>query len=385
MTLKVCHVISTLDVGGIERWLSNVAVQMRVTHGNEVQFDFLTLFGKGGRLAYDLEKLGCGVSAITFTWKNILSTVRKLCVYFRNGHYDVVHCHADYLGGVVLLAAKLVGVPLKINHIHTTSFLFDETNRPLRWLVGRLLRQSCLCCADLQIGCSQASLDAFIGRKNTNHSTLVHYCSIPLDPFRKAITVNRQEVKKRLGIDLNKSVIIHIGRHSEPKNLFYMLDVLRTLQEMNDDILLLLAGSGTLTGKLQEIVKEGNLERRIIFLGDRNDVPMLLRAADLMILPSLYEGLPVAVVEAQAAGVSCLISDSITKEVDIVPELVERFPLSAGVEKWAEQLKKKLKTVDNNRSRSLEIVAASPFDLEKGCSLLLSLYKKGLERVAGAQ
>jgi len=381
MKIKVCHVVSTLDIGGIERWLLNVAGYLRTTYPAEVQFDFLTLFGGGGRLSADFENLGCNHHSVNFSWQNIGSTIRQLNAVFCKEQYDVVHCHVDYLSGIVLPVAKRAGIPLKINHIHNTHFAFDETSKPIRWLAGRVLKRLCLHATDLQIGCSKASLEAFVGRSFCCTPQIVHFCSTQLKAFREVNNLNINKVKEGFSFSSDSHVIIHVGRHTEAKNLVFMLDALQHLVNLDPKIVLLFAGSGPLTAYLKSVVLDKKLADHVYFLGDRNDIPVLLRTADVLVLPSLYEGLPVAVVEAQAAGVRCLIADHITSEVEIVPNLISRISLSAGAKEWANILQSELNKPAFDKAGALSFVEASPFNLENGCELLLDLYRESLKKI----
>lgn len=379
MTLRVCQVVATLDVGGIERWLLNVARHFAAHHAAEVQVDFLTLFGAGGALARELEAAGCGLQAVPFSWRRLSATRAALRDRFAAGGYDVVHCHADYLGGVVLPEARRAGVPLRINHIHNTRFAFDDRSRPLRWLAGRVLRRRSFASANLHVGCSGDALAAFTGSAGQALRTAVVYCGTPLQAYGEWTGVGRRDARAALGLPPDRAVVLHIGRHVAPKNPGFLLEAFAALLGRGVDAQLLMAGSGPLTPGLVATVAERGLLGRVQLLGDRDDVPRLLRAADLLALPSIHEGLPVAVVEAQAAGVRCLIADDVTAEVEIVPELVARAALSIGPAGWAGRIERDLARPVPDAVEALARVRQSPFDLETGSERLLDLYRRGVQ------
>ncbi len=378
MTLRVCQVVATLDVGGIERWLLNVYRHFARNHASAVQVDFLTLFGAGGALASEIEATGGRVQAVPFSWRHLAATRAALRERFVEGRYDVVHCHADYLGGVVLPEAQRAGVPLRINHIHNTRFPFDDRSRPLRWLAGRMLRRRSFASANLHVGCSSEALAAFAGPEEPGLRTTVVYCGTPLQAHGEWTGVHRRDARAALGLPPDRPVVLHIGRHVAPKNPGFLLEAFAALRGRGVDAHLLMAGSGPLTPELSAAVAARGLADRVQLLGDRDDVPRLLRAAGLLALPSLHEGLPVAVVEAQAAGVRCLIADDVTAEVEIVPGLVARAPLAIGPAGWADRIEQELGRPEPDALDALARVRQSPFDLEAGSERLLALYRSGI-------
>lgn len=342
MTLRVCQVVASLDIGGIERWLLNVNRHLRAAHGTDVQMDFLPLFGREGALAEEIEASGSRIHDLRFSWSTAGQGFRELRSIFESSRFDVVHCHADYLGGLVLPAAARAGIPFKVNHIHNTRFAFDAPDKPWRWLGGKVLRQVALRFADLTVGCSADALAAFVGPAATRGPTAVLYCGTPLTAYRDAIGIGRREARAALGLGPDQACIVHVGRHVDPKNVSFLLEAFRALRTRGGRAHLLLVGSGPLTPQLQAEAVRLGLSGVAHFLGDRADVPKVLRAASVLALPSIYEGLPVAVIEAQAAGVRCLIADHITAEVGVVAELITRAPLSIGADGWAEQLEREL-------------------------------------------
>jgi glycosyltransferase EpsF len=378
MSLRVCQVVSSLDIGGIERWLLNVNRHLAAMHGTDVQMDFLPLFGREGALAPEIEASGSQIHDLRFSWSTAGRGFRELRSIFEAGRFDVVHCHADYLGGVVLPAAARAGVPFKVNHIHNTRFAFDAPDRPWRWLGGKALRQVALRFADLTVGCSADALAAFVGPAATRGPTAVLYCGTPLAAYQEATRAGRSEARAALGMAPEQACIVHVGRHVEPKNVSFLLESFRALRTRGGRAHLLLVGSGPLTARLQGEAERLGLQGVVHFLGDRADVPMILRAASVLALPSIYEGLPVAVIEAQAAGVRCLISDHITAEVGVVPELVTRAPLSIGASGWAEQLERELAKPPFDAGWAFEKVSRSAFDLATGSERLLDIYRAGV-------
>lgn len=378
MSLRVCQVVATLDIGGIERWLLNVQRYVALRHRDDVHIDYVTLFGGNGALAPEFAAAGSEVRDAQFSWRDFSSSRDRLRELLAKGRYDVVHCHADYLGGVVLPVARAVDVPFRINHIHNTRFGFDERANRLRWMAGRLLRRRSLSSAQLHVGCSADALAAFVGADGSAVPTSVVYCGTPLQAYENWVGVAQAEARAALDLPVDVPVILHVGRHVAPKNVGFLLDAFARLRALGVEAQLLLAGSGPLTAELAASIERQGLGSQVRLLGDRDDVPRLLRAANLLALPSIHEGLPVAVVEAQAAGVRCLIADDVTREVEIVPGLVSRASLALGADGWAGSLREELNRPSPDPVQCLAAVRRSPFDLESGSERLLEMYRQGL-------
>jgi glycosyltransferase EpsF len=376
--MRICHVVSTLEVGGIERWLLNIIRQMKETSPEELDVHIVALLGASGSMNRDFTDIGCRIHEVGFSFRDLSRSTATLRKLFQTGGFDVVHSHVDYLGGIVLPLAKRAGCRLAINHVHTTRFVFDTVRRPVRWSVGRILRRRCLRAADLHLGCSRAALDAFIRGAPRRGSATVYYCATPLDDHRLLKRGVDCDARQALGIAQDAPLITYVGRHTEEKNLYFLLQVFEALLRKGSAAVLVVAGSGPFTAALEEVASEMGIADRVKFIGTTNEVARLLWATDVFVLTSLYEGLPVSVVEAQAAGVRCLIPDHVTDEADIVPGLVSRLPLAAGPEAWAELIDGSLSAAPSDRTAALAAVERSPFNLTTGAKLLTEIYHAGL-------
>jgi glycosyltransferase involved in cell wall biosynthesis len=170
-------------------------------------------------------------------------------------------------------------------------------------------------------------------------------------------------------------VFTHVGRFEPVKNHNFLLDAFKSIADLHPAALLLLVGDGPEKGNIQTRANELGIAKRVIFAGARDDVPeILLQATDMFVFPSTTEGLPMAVVEAQAAGIPCLISDCLTREVELVPGLVRRIALSEGPLAWAEAALAHHATPRPPQQSCLETVEESDFNILRGAEKLSQLY-----------
>lgn len=374
VALKVLHVLSGLGQGGIEKWLVNLTAELQRQHGNEVQCEFLTLLSSGGYYESTLKSMGCRVHHCQLVWRNLPGFIFRLGSLLRRGRYDVVHCHADYLSGLILPVAHAVGVRTRICHVHNTQFAF-QARRPLaRHLIGRLLRRSSIWDGGYCVGTSRAAIDAYLGRLRNRMCNRVCVCGIPCVDYRQAVNREKAAIRHSLNWPEGSKVILHVGRHSEQKNLFFLLDIIAGALRRDPKLLCVLAGSGILTGALQEMASELGISQSVQFLGSRDDVPQLMRGADLFLLPSLFEGLGLVVIEAQAVGLRSLVSDVVPPEVELVDGLVHRLALREPAEVWSARVWKLLGQPEPEPQACLRVVEASPFNIEYSAKSLMALY-----------
>lgn len=373
-TFRVALVLATLNAGGAEKWLLDMITASKARFGKGIAFDLITLLGPKGVLERELLELGCGITHIQLRWKDLFSSCLQLTRQFRRVGYDVVHCQADYLSGIVLPCARLSSVPVRICHVHSTRFALADSRSKSRRFAGAVLRLLVAKNANYVLGCSRAALDAFLGRSSKALTERVCVCALPLEAYRPVAEMPKAAARTLLEWPEQSKILLHVGRHSVAKNLGFVLEVFRRLSETDSRMHLMLAGEGELTQELKSEVINSRLGECVSFLGFRRDAQLLMRAADLMLFPSVFEGLPVALVEAQAVGLPILASDAITPEVEIVPDLIVRLSLELKVEEWAAHATRLLNRPTRGAKDCFSRVAASEFNLQNSLPLLLNLY-----------
>ena len=257
------------------------------------------------------KKLGGRVFLVP-KYQKLPKYLKALEELFRKKHYRIVHSNVNTLSVFSLYAAKKAGVPVRISHSHSTS-------NPKEWkrnIIKNILRPFSKKYATDYFACSELAGRYLFGDKTFDQGKVkIIHNAIDLDKF-KFDPDARKKLRKELGIDDKTIVIGHVGRFVQTKNHHFLVYAFKKYHNKNPNTKLLLIGTGPLEEKIKAQVKKHNLEDSVLFLGQRNDTNKLYSVMDIFCLPSLYEGLPVAGIEAQAAGLPCVYSDKVTIEAD---------------------------------------------------------------------
>jgi glycosyltransferase involved in cell wall biosynthesis len=330
--VRVLHLVGHMQRHGAEAWLMDV---LRNVHCAKFQFDFLVHADKD----YDYsQEIRCrGARQIVCPWPALPSAyLRRFARILQTyGPYDIVHSHLNHFGGWLLRRAQAEGVPCRILHHHSGQ-LPRQVPWPLRalGLWDRRLGSA----ATHVIAVSQAAAQATYG-PDWNRVPNLHILPCGIDVTRFVGPVEARSLRRQFGLQDDVFVIGHAGRFTSAKNHAFIVAVASEISRMAVDIRFLLVGDGPLKRQTEKKVAELGLSGRVIFAGSRPDVPSLMQACmDAFILPSHYEGLCLALVEAQAAGLCCVISDAIPQEAVVCPELVKRLTTRAQPRIWADRL-----------------------------------------------
>lgn len=315
--LRVLHVVVNMNRGGAETLIMNL---YRNIDRKKIQFDFLTC--KSGEFDEEIEQLGGRVYRIPYvTEVGHLKFVWHIKAFLnRKPEYKIIHSHMDKMSGFVLRAAKEARVPVRIAHSHNTESEGGYAAKLYKWYAGSKVKHA----ATHLYACSDKAAKWLFGHQTEDVHILNN--GIEIDQFQFSQS-NRTKVRNELRIEDHKTVIGHVGRFSPQKNHLYLLDVFAEVHRKNPETLLLLVGDGPLRLDIAEKITALKIEKSVKLLGVRKDIPALLQAFDLFIFPSLHEGLPVTLIEAQGAGLPCVISDTITHEVDMGLGLVHYLSL----------------------------------------------------------
>lgn len=351
---RILQVVTYMGRGGIETMLMN---HYRRIDRTKVQFDFLVHRDFRADFDDEIEALGGRIFRIPPMNPAFASYRKALSDFFRKHSYRVVHCHLNYMSGVVLAAAKKAGVPVRIAHAHTASM-----NPGWKQYVRQLCKYLIPSTATYLLACSTNAGKSVFG----NHPFSLMPNAIDAEKFRFSKAV-RQEMRAELSLD-DCFTVMHVGRLTYPKNHEFLLDAFAHLLEKEPKAKLVLVGNGELREAVEQ--KAGQLPAgSVLLLGTRNDIPELLQAADVFAFPSHFEGLPVTMIEAQAAGLPCVMSDTITDEC-IVTDLVTPLPID-DPKAWAEEILKKRSTVRTDR---LAEIQAAGYDITTAAEKLTRFY-----------
>jgi glycosyltransferase involved in cell wall biosynthesis len=378
-TVGVLHVVHALDPGGIETWLLHV---LRHAARDRFRMDFLVSRDPPG--AYDgaLRALGANVircpDPIRF-WSFGRRFKRALGQF---GPYAVVHSHFNPCG-YPLLWAHQAGVRVRIAHSHNACPELGDLPRPVRALFLPLAGHWVARHSTHGLAAGREAARALFGPAwERDPRRRVLYCGVDLTPFRAP--VNPGEVRKELGLPPDAFVVGHVGRFQPQKNHTALIDIAAELARREPRFRLLLVGDGPLRPAIARKVAEAGLTSRVHFAGLRSDVArLMLGAFDAFVLPSLHEGLPLVGIEAQAAGLPCLVSAAVTEELDVVRPLVRRLSLTSPPACWAEALLDLCNSRPaHHRAEALRAVEESPFNIRSAVKQLEALYEEGLSSSA---
>lgn len=321
LPIRVLHVFRILNRGGAETLVLNI---YRNIDRSKVQFDFLVQHPEIGDYEEEIEGLGGNIFRLPYlTQVGPFTYKRKLFDFFKKTSYSIVHSHLNEMSRIILGQAKKADIPVRIAHSHTSN----PTYSFIEGLFRDYLKSNILDVTTHQFGCSSTALDWLFGLKRSNSKIIPN----------GVILENCNSCEKRTN-NLSKLNIGHIGSFRKVKNHHFLIEIFEEINNRIPESKLILIGDGPLKLEIEEEVLNKGLENNVKFLGVRSDIPQLLLKMDLFLMPSFFEGLPLTLIEAQAAGLNCLITDTITEEVDVGCNLIHRLGLKNSAEEWAEKV-----------------------------------------------
>ena len=330
--IRILHMIGSLEVGGSQMMVMNL---YRNIDRNKVQFDFIVDHSERMYFAEEIRSLGGKIYIMpTFTGNNVLKVRAKWKEFFyKHKEYKILHSHVRSYASIYLPIAHKCGIKTII-HSHNIS-----NGSGIKALIKSVLQFPLRFQADYYMACSrEAGMWLFGTRtvKQKNFCIVKNAIDIQRFIFKKE---KRDSIRKEFEIDENTFVLGFLGRVVQQKNPFFVVDIFSELKRSYKNCKLLFVGEGDLLDDVKEKVKILNISEDVIFTGNRSDTESLLCAMDVYIFPSLWEGLGISLVEAQASGLQCVCSENIPKEA-IVTELVDVLNLSAGERYWANHIQK---------------------------------------------
>ena len=369
--LRVLQVGMTRNLGGIETYLIE---QFRHLDKSKIDYDFVNITGEYS-ICYEDEILASGskIFKVVSRHKNpLLHYWQWFNILLQNkGVYDVIVLNTNSLEYVFpLVLGKIFGIPVRVIHSHNSGFE-NKQGLARRLLVGmnkKLLAWS----ANLRFACSQFA-GQWMFKDNPYH---VIYNAIDIHKYDADLIV-REETRNALGLH-TELTLLHVGRFSYQKNHSFLLDIFKEVHRIQPDSVLLLVGDTTEESEfLTEVkrkIKAYGLENVVRLLGRRDDVNKIMQAADVLVMPSFFEGLTVVGIEAQASDLPLLLSDTVTKELGLLPS-TQFISLEAGPTAWAEAI---VNSKRHNRQSHYEELKAAGYDIgnetERVEKLLIDAY-----------
>lgn len=330
---RICCYCDRWESGGIESFLNNVLNRLDL---REVEVDIVTADLRQSVFTAGLEQKGIHFYQLSGSQQKLRQNWRMFRQLLEQRHYDVIHF--NLFQGLSLYYARLAqkaGVPVRIVHSHNTALRPSRT-RPLKLLLHRTGKRLFLRSATDLWACSTPAAEFLFSRKIAREGQFRFIPNgIETERFRFD-PAQREAVRRALGLE-EEFVIGNVGRLCAQKNQEFLLDVFAEVVKQKPESRLLLVGTGELEPALKARAKALQVADKVIFYGVSDRVETLLWAMDVFAFPSVYEGLPVSLVEAQTAGLPCCISNNISRETALI-DLVEFIPLENGAAAWAEVL-----------------------------------------------
>lgn len=331
--VRVLQIFTILNRGGAE---TNIMNYYRNIDRSKIQFDFLVHRAEPGAYEAEIESLGGKIYRLPAVHPLNLKKYRAEVSKFFEMHpgYDIIHGQNSELGVFIYEEAKRRGVPVIIAHAHNAPHFRDyDLKFFFREIWKRRMRQS----ITSQFTCGNEAANWLFGKKRAADSFLMNN-AVDTEKFRFNAEIC-EDLRKKLN-QVQTTNIIHVGRFNKQKNHLFLLQIFAELLRKDPLHHLFLVGEGELLPQIQQAVNKRSLQENVTLLGNRNDVRQLLHAMDVFLFPSLFEGLPVSLVEAQASGIQCVISDGIPQEAILVPESVTVVSLKQNARYWAEEITK---------------------------------------------
>jgi glycosyltransferase involved in cell wall biosynthesis len=381
--IRILQIVGGMHRGGIETWLMHI---LRNIDRSLFQIDFMVHTLESCEYDDEIRSLGCRIFASPYPphpnrhWWSYPAFFRQILQEY--GPYDVVHSHSGYVNGNTLRIAKQAGVPVRIAHAHNDLSHLRAKQPWKRRLYWDLLKWWIDRYTTFGLACSRrAAADMFGSDWQSDRRWQILYCGLDLTTFQEK--VDPAQVRAELGIPQDAFIIGHIGRFEPAKNHQFLVKIIAEIAKQEPKVRLLLIGYGSLRGEIEDRVAKLGLTDKVVFAGTRSDVPrLMLDAMDVFLFPSLYEGLGLVLIEAQAAGLPCILSDVVPEEADVVKPLMQRLSLSQSASEWAEAvLTQKKANLPIKQSEALSILQEnSPFNIEICAKNLTDIYNEQLTR-----
>lgn len=373
--MKVLHIMSGYG-GGISSFIRNLAKEI---DENRFSFDVMSFTDYDNEFNDEISR----INGKTFTLprpkkEGFYVFIRELIsILKKNGPYDVIESHlTGYYALVFKLACMLTGNKRFVLHAHATN---DDLSDSLPNRLKRQFNQSLSRLIATQLtSCSLMSSKFMFGEKALSSMEIIHIPnSISVENYMQNYSdLEKIELKEKNGIPTNKMVIGNIARFNLQKNHSFMVNLIKHLSESKLEFIWVFIGGGELEDEIKLKIKQHSLEKHVMFLGRREDANELYELLDVMVLPSFYEGLPTVIVEAQAAGINSVISNTITEEVDLKLGMVKYVSLDEKLEVWERYIiEATLNPIPNSNER-IEKIKENGFSND----VAARLYEKFIEK-----
>lgn len=362
----ILHIVAHLFIGGAEKVARDITVHAPT---NEYETHYIIFDDDIGAYGRELQARGCKIFKFAEPSENYKQYYQGLTALMEQYHYTAVHAHTMFNIGWVMLAAKQMKVPIRVSHAHSALL----TEKSLKKSVYEfIMRRLILSCATDLVACGNKAGERLYGKKAFEKRGNLILNGIDTDAFRY-LYEKRQAVREQLGLQ-NKFIIGHTGHLAEVKNQSFLIEMMPELLKKRSDAILLLLGEGEDRPMLEEKIRTLGLRDKVIMTGNVNNVPDYLCAMDVFAFPSLYEGMPLSILEVQANGLPCVISDRVPSDV-FLTDLIHPLSLDDSKTVWIEKI---CSVRRNNSEMYAEQMRDAGFDVSTAVEKIYRIYDREL-------
>jgi glycosyltransferase EpsF len=350
-----------MDRAGAETMLMNI---YREIDRSSFQFDFLYFTQYETDYDEEIEKLGGRIFRVG--GQNFISRFFGLIKILKKNNWEVVHSHMLFGSGLYVFAAWLCGVSMRVSHSHSTRD--DNDSSFLGFIYQKVMRLLIRIFSTNFVACGTAASGFLF---NKDDKVLIVQNAVDINKFSSS---KGESIRNELELEKEESLLVQVGRFMPVKNQLWTIDLAKKLDELGFNFRLALVGDGQDRKKIEKKIFDLKLNKRVVLLGLRGDIPEIMAAADVMLMPSLYEGFPVVLVESQASGLYSVVSDSISNEVDLGLGLISFASVDDGGEVWVDSILKACSSAPPSIEERAEALIRFGFSSRSAASKLEDLY-----------
>ena len=355
--MRVLQIVESMNMGGSQNFIMNV---YRNICRDKIQFDFLT--HRAGIFDDEIKQLGGKIFKLDYLTKIGPTKYKKQLEMFFKNHpeYDTIHVHLNQVSGIVLEVAKKQNIPNRIVHSHSTKNMnFFIVKIYKKYLQSKINKN-----ATLFLACGEEAAK-WLYKDKSNEAIIINN-GIDIQKFKYS-EEKRRKIRKEFNINDETIVLGHVGRFSKVKNHKFLIEIYRKIIDKEPNSLLILVGVGELKSDIENLVEQYGLKQNVKFLGLRQDIDYIYSALDYVVFPSFYEGISMALIEAQISGIKIFASNTIDKNTDI-SQNIKWLSLKDSANEWAKCI------LDTNIARNEKNVKTEKYDIRIIANKLQELY-----------
>lgn len=377
MKKKIAHIAGGLTTGGVEAVLLNYFSHMDTT---EYELHYISYGTPDPLMQKKFEALGFVVHEVPKKKEHFLKSTVAVYRILKENQINIVHSHMTLMSFMTSFLGLLCGVKVRIAHSHLAQYPTG-----IKKGIYGFFKVLTKITSNVYFACGEQAAVYLYGKKNLQKGNVhIMHNAIDLEKYQPDEGV-RKKLRSQLGIE-NCFCIGNVGRFTEQKNQSYLINAFSLFLKQNPSAKLLLVGEGALLEPAKELAEALQITDSVLFLGARDDVASFYQAMDLFVLPSLYEGLAVVLVETECAGLPILASDTVTREIDLL-KTIQYLPLEESMEQWVVKMKEysgRYETLFETRKeqsrQTAEVLKNAGYSIWQEAKKLDGFYTKALER-----